>query len=180
MFYHGWIRASDCVCRGVWSWPEWIFGFTVRHIIQISIEPIADIQKDKVSSLCRWVEEGVWMRSNDDIEVRNCFRNLDIARISRVSDCDYRFHTLVVKFIMDIGWGCQGKYLPLPLAQQPPFAMILFRPWKWPDNINLEKRPSLARMFSTFPELEMNLVCGVMYPTRPIVCPLISFTRDLT
>ena len=55
------------------------------------------------------------MRSNDDIEVRNCFRNLDIARISRVSDCDYRFHTLVVKFIMDIflwkddqdeaGWG---------------------------------------------------------------------------
>ena len=68
------------------------------------------------------------MRSNDDIEVRNCFRNLDIARISRVSDCDYRFHTLVVKFIMDIGWGCQGKNLPLPLAKQPPFAMILFRP----------------------------------------------------
>ena len=39
------------------------------------------------------------MRSNDDIEVRNCFRNLDVARISRVSDCDYRFHTLAVKFI---------------------------------------------------------------------------------
>ena len=51
MFYHGWIRASDCVCRGVWSWPEWIFGFTVRHIIQISIEPMADIKKTKVLTL---------------------------------------------------------------------------------------------------------------------------------
>ena len=118
--------------------------------------------KSELSSLCRWIEEGMWMRSNDDIEVRNCFCNLDVARISRVSDCDYSFHTLVVKFIMDIGWGCKGKYLPLPLAQQPPFAMILFRPWKWPDNINLKINVFLPRISSTFPELEMNLVCGVM------------------
>ena len=26
MFYHGWIRASDCVCRGVWSCPVRIYG----------------------------------------------------------------------------------------------------------------------------------------------------------